>query len=406
MTGLAGHLPRDAALPAMPELLDPAAMTPVLHRSLETSSAPEVRIHYLRYKPATNLVVHYDVGVPSRWHHASAMIASRDFLGRRAAKPEHVALAREVNGRSPAAAPLAYDLDLRAMIQWLPLDISLPALATPASELRLRLRSAGVPSAGPGGEPTLLAYKPRRRAVLRLDDCVLKLYSKQAHFERATAGLRATSALGLAPMARFLATLPELRLTAQTALHGRELDSSIEGARLAGTAIARLHRSALRGLDPMLPVHQLDAALASARLARTVAPGLAPPIGRLEARLAAALPDADRLVPSHGDFSPHQLLVAGGEPALIDFDELCAAPPALDLATYVAYLVRDAPGREAAGATMQALLEGYGRRPPALDWYLASALLRRAPAPFRRQEQNWPARVEAMIAAAQAALAD
>ena len=51
-----------------------------------------------------------------------------------------------VDGRAPAPRPLNYDPELQAMIQWLPLDISMPALAHDASQLRMRLQAADVRS--------------------------------------------------------------------------------------------------------------------------------------------------------------------------------------------------------------------------------------------------------------------
>jgi hypothetical protein len=84
---------------------------------------------------------------------------------------------------------------------------------------------------------------------------------------------------------------------------------------------------------------------------------------------------------------------------------MCAASPALDAATYASYLVLGAPpdlvpAREA----LELLLEGYGGRPNAIEWYLATSILRRAPRPFRYLEAHWPERVEAMVEAAEAAL--
>jgi Phosphotransferase enzyme family len=405
VTGNSGRLPRDPALPGMAKLLEPATMAAVLARSLGAPTAPEVRISYLRYKPHTNLVVHYRVAVPSHWHHASAMIASRDFLARRARKPEHLTLARAVNGRSPSPAPLSYDPDLRAMIQWLPLDISLPALARPVPALRERLRSAGLTVAVDGREPGLLAYKPRRRAVLRLDDHVLKLYARDSEFRTAVGGLRAASASGAFPTAPLQAVLPDLRLTAQGFLRGGPADGDAP-VPAVGRLIAAVHGSAIDRLPVARPAHQLAAAAASARLAGVIVPSLERRLARLMRGLAEKQPRAGGLVPSHGDFSPRQVLqLDGGRLAVVDFDAGCMAPAALDLATYASYFMRDAArDLETAEQAMTILLDGYGCPPPALAWYLSAAILRRAPRPFRRLEDRWPERVEAMVAAAESVL--
>ena len=90
---------------------------------------------------------------------------------------------------------------------------------------------------------------------------------------------------------------------------------------------------------------------------------------------------------------------------MLDFDEHCLASPAYDLAAYVANAVSGRPGDLArARAARGALVEAYGSRPSDLDWYLAAAVLRRAPSPFRLQKRTWPARVAAIVAAAEAVL--
>ena len=75
-------------------------------------------------------------------------------------------LATKVDGRSPVPSALVYEPELDALLQWLPLDLSLPALAEPPGELASELRRHGVEI--PGDEPAMLSYRPRRRAVLRL----------------------------------------------------------------------------------------------------------------------------------------------------------------------------------------------------------------------------------------------
>jgi acyl-CoA thioester hydrolase len=63
------------------------------------------------------------------------------------------------------------------------------------------------------------------------------------------------------------------------------------------------------------------------------------------------------LVLSHGDFHAGQLLVGEGSPAAIDFDRACAAPPALDLATYCAHLVDGHDGDRDPLDALEPLLE-------------------------------------------------
>ncbi|MGH2715250.1 MAG: ABC transporter transmembrane domain-containing protein [Thermoleophilaceae bacterium] len=397
------HVPADHALPHMGELLAPDVMAEVLARSLgEDAPPPDVRVRYLRYKPETNLVVHYDVGVGGRWHHATAMIARGD-LARRARKSENLALADMVDGRSPAEHPLFYEPGLRALVQWLPLDLSLSALALPPPERDQRLRSAGVRLNGPAGEPSLLAYKPRRRAVVRLDRHVLKYYASQRAFEGALAGLRASSGLSV-PTPGWEAGIPDLLLTVQPHVSGPAFASPAAAAGVAGAVLARLHAGGAAGVRAFAPAEQLDAAASSARLVAWIAPELRSRLEALLGRLEATLPGGLDHVPAHGDFNARQLIDAAGGLVVTDFDGMCAAPAALDVATYLAYLVRgDATDLDTALAVLEMLLDGYGERPEQLSWYLATMILRRSPRPFRYQDERWPERVEQMVAVAEGA---
>jgi Ser/Thr protein kinase RdoA (MazF antagonist) len=122
-------------------------------------------------------------------------------------------------------------------------------------------------------------------------------------------------------------------------------------------------------------------------------------------RLGDALPAGLPLVPAHGDFHVDQLLVRDDDIVVVDFDQLCVAAPALDLATYAADVVRGRPGDlEKVHAVLEPLLEGYGSRPDALEWHLAAAVLARAAHPFQRQVPGWSERVEATVAVAEASL--
>ena len=395
-------LPHDPVLPHMADVLDPDCMAEVLERSLgDRAGSLDVRVRYLRYKPQTNLVVHYDVGIDGRRHDATAMIAGAD-LARRARKPQNVALARLVNGRSPADHPLFYDPGIGALVQWLPLDLSLPAFAEPPERLNRLLRAAGVRVDDGRAEPSLLAYKPRRRAVLHHGNHVLKYYCVPADYDASLAGLMMSSAASAVHTPRFEAALPDLLLTVQGHVEGRAI-AAADAAPEAGRALARLHSGSPDGLAAFPPAAQLAAAGASASLVAHIAPGLRPRVDALFASLEARMPKAGEPVPAHGDFNARQLLDCGDALVLTDFDAMAAASPALDLATYFSYLIRGGVADvEPALGTLASLLEGYGRRPPELSWYLATMVLRRAPRPFRYQDADWPAGVEAMVAAAEA----
>jgi hypothetical protein len=297
------------------------------------------------------------------------------------------------------------------MIQWLPLDLWLPALAEPPARLAERLTAAGAKLAVDVGRTHLLGYKPRRRAVLRLDAHVLKIYAGEREFTRAVRGLEAAASLRSLRTPPLEGALSELRLTAQPLQLGHPPPAALDAAREAGELLAAIHasaRGALPGqqLPEVTPRQRLEASAASARLVAVLVPGLAPRLESLLGNLAAAAPASDAIVLSHGDFHAGQLLDTGVDFALLDFDEACEAHPSLDLTTYAAHVVwGDEDDLETAALALEDLTEGYGRRPTALPWYLATSILGRAPFPFRYLDERWPERVERMVDSAERALA-
>jgi ATP-binding cassette subfamily B protein len=397
--------PPDAALPQMPQLLDPDEMAVAFRRSLgKETSTPEVRIRYLRYKPRKDLVVLYDVTVEGVRHDAVAIIAARRDLSRWASEPTYVRLAELVDGRAPAPQPLSYDPELNAMIQWLPLDISLPALAQEPSQLRMRLQAAGVSIAAGGEGPRMLAYKPRRRAVLQLDGHVVKIYAGEREFAQAVTGLDTSTGLGTLRVPAREAVLPELQLTCQTLLDGRRPDGR-QAARAAGAELFTLHASDANRLRRFTPEDQLIAAAASAGSVTAVLPELEPRLQALLRTLEETMPEAGPLLPAHGDFHANQLLEVDRRLAVIDFDEMCAAPAALDFSSYVAHFVNGDPDdMDAAVRALGGLVHGYGSRPRGVSWYVATSILRRSPFPFRFMQPQWPRCIERMVAAAEEAL--
>lgn len=401
-------VPTDPALPRLPLLLDPEAMAPFLHRSLPPDApAIEARVAHVRYAPGRKLLVHYDVGLDGRRHDAVAMIAAGEYLVGRALKPESVGLAERVRERSTVDAPLRFEAELGALVHWYPLDLDLPALAEPPAHLVVELEAAGL-SIGAVAEPVVLGYRPRRRAVLRLGEGVLKLYAREANFDVARTNLLAAAGLGDVRTAEFEGALPARRITVQRLLEGSPPRSAEEVAREAGGLLREL-AGAARALEADLreapPSHQLAVAASSARYVAALLPPLRPRVEALVRVLEERAPALDRLVLAHGDFSARQLLVTDGGLAVVDLDAMRLAPAALDPATYAAHLVWGDPGDlDAAGETLERLLEGYGSRPDGLAWYVATSILRHARAPFRYFDERWPERVEGMVDAAARAL--
>jgi ATP-binding cassette subfamily B protein len=395
----------DPALPTIDVLLDTVAIAPLLGRSFNGGTPLEVSVRYLRYKPGTNLVVQYGVRARGNVYEAVGMIGPAGVLARRASRPENAALAELVADRVEAAIPLAYEADIGALFQWYPLDLALPALALPPADLRRTLRSAGLDAEDSTAEPERLAYKPRRRAVLRLDGHVVKLYRAASELEQAVAGQSAASSLTAIRAPRLEAVVEKRLMTVQSSLAGQPVADPCLAAVEAGELLAALHASRCSVLREFGPTQQFAAAAASARLVKAIVPTLGERLERILGRLAATMPSGVVLAPSHGDFNARQLLATDRGLAVTDFDEFSLAQPALDVSTYAAYIVLGRAGElEAAREALDQLLIGYRASIPDLDWYLASMILRRAARPFRYFEPDWPIGVAEMVGAAEEVL--
>jgi ATP-binding cassette, subfamily B, bacterial len=396
----------DPGFPASERLLDPAVVAASLQRSLgDEAPLADVKIGRVVYAPGERLAVHYGCRVRDERHDIVVTRLANTDLAAIAREPRYEAMARQAAARSPVPAPLRHDPELDALVTWLPFDPRLPALLEPAPQLVRRLSSAGVSVEGEVGEPRRIGYKPRARAVLRLDGHVLKAYGKRRQFEAARDGLLAATRDANVRTAAFEAAFPEVRLTVQSAVDGVTPGAAADAAGTAGALVARLQRSPVDGLAAAGCERELAAAIRKTTVVRAVLPELGPRLDALLARLGEAVPPAPALVVAHGDFHVDQLLERGGDLLAIDFDQMCLAPPALDLATYAADVVRGRSGdADAIAAVLEPLLDGYGGRPECFDWHLTTAILGRAAHPFQRQVPGWPERVHATVEAAERTL--
>jgi energy-coupling factor transporter ATP-binding protein EcfA2 len=377
----------DPALPGFAHLLDAERMAPALERSLGRA-VDGVSIVDARLKPGRELVVRYDVEA-SGPHTAVAVIQER-----------RKRLARAVAARAAATGSLSFDEELGALIQWLPIDIALPALALPREELLRRIEAAGVAVAADALGPELLSYKPLARAVVRLDGHVLKVYDDERRLARAARGLAVVRTSDLrAP--DFEAASRELCALVQSRLDGSLPDDPWSAATEAGEVLRSLH--ALPATAPRLTAcDELDRAAKHAAVVTTLLPALGPRLERLLALLSDSAPVGEAVL-SHGDFESGQLLRTAHGPALLDLDDVCVAAPALDFANYASHVVHGPSSLDDVHGVLAVLADGYGRTPTELDWHLAAALVCRSPTPFRRFRDDWQTRVEALVEAAEEA---
>lgn len=192
-------------------------------------------------------------------------------------------------------------------------------------------------------------------------------------------------------VARALAWLPDLQLSVLETLPGKDIISDLLKARLrdkpapAGAitleealeACARiaaaLHSSGLR-LGPRRALSDELGRLAEAlaQLAR-----ISPELGALLTQRydqIAERAEQSRALPlcfNHGDFTAGQVLFEGSAYGLIDFDSVCQAEPALDIAQFLTYLTVGGQKSKRTPEETRALFAGLSDR--FLDTYFTTA---------------------------------
>ena len=297
--------------------------------------------------------MHYRAVVDGEARDAVATRIAGVDLARAGRQRRYAELARKAAPR--AVAPARFDAELGALVTWLPFDPRLPALAEERGELERRLGDA---ASRPSPSWSATSRAPAR--CCGPTGCVLKAYGAPRQFEAALAGLRAATA-GPLRTGAFAGALPGA--AADRAAGRRGPAARVGGAR----SRARRARS-----PPSCSARRIDglarrAARAPPRAprrarrswSRRVLPELRPRVEALLERLGRELPAGLALVPAHGDFHVDQLLVAGDGIAVVDFDEMCLAAPALDIASYAADVVR---GRDGDLAAVGEVLERPARR--------------------------------------------
>ena len=274
--------------------------------------------------------------------------------------------------------------ELRLVLETLPADTALPALAMLTDPSRARALLEGAIRAGSPayGDIRIQACRLMKVARYKFGSCCTILYRLEYGSEAAGRGwpeavvaktysgdkgrvsyegmralweseLRWSTAVTIAEP---LAFIPELWVLIQAAVpHESTLKDLLKSVLGKGTAKAveefrdRFAKTA-RGLAALhactahgrIVSFEQEMAEIRGRIVGLTSwiPGfdaaLEPTLARLDA-LAASQPP-QRPVPSHGSFRPAQVLLHGGHIAFIDFDGFCEAEPAMDLALFRASL--------------------------------------------------------------------
>ncbi len=332
--------------------MDPAESLRLVRRLVADRVVRTARLRYLEYAPTTSVL---------------AVFAAETDIG-----PERVMISQ---GRTWAGQVEASG-DVQVALY--PHDPALAGLSAAAGET--------------------LAWVPLQRAVLRDGDLIRKFHADFGAVQTAVAALEAVAPWVPAP--RVIEVAPEAASYVQSLLPGAALGraDALTATRSAAGLLRRLHRAPIAGLKVFSAEDLLALCGPVTRLAGFASPHLAARIDGVTAALAGCAPAADELVPSHGDFNVGQLVGDDSGLAMVDFDTLCLASPALDLASYAANLAAGRAGDlDDIGAVLASLTDAYRSRPLDLDWYLAAMVLRRLDRGLRRFKKDWPARTERLL---------
>ena len=151
--------------------------------------------------------------------------------------------ARLARSRSRARALVAQlRREIGALVQWFPLDLSLPALAEPRSVIREELEAAGSRSRASGRTRPCSRTSRAGGRCCRVGGDVVKFYAKEDEFRAAAHGLRASARLHGVTSPTPGGVLTSRRVTVQRLLPGRQPEPE-EAAEDAGRMLAELHSS-------------------------------------------------------------------------------------------------------------------------------------------------------------------
>lgn len=405
---------RDSALPGLGLLLDEKDLLAALQTLPALREARDLRITYLRYKPATSCVAGVAITCENgeiRRYFAKALTVER--FRQSWLHPKRQALI----AAGDACAPMAL-ADKAIMLQSPGADRAIRYLTLLEGEKRLNLLRELLPDLPEPHSVTwrFLRYKPERRAVVALSlrgkpFGVLRVASKSEY-----GGILQGSAVGAAlGHISLTACKGDSRMLMTGWIAGQSLGPEHGGSLassdmlMAGIALARLHQTPFslpvirRVEDDLQAMWRVFTSLAS------VFPAGVTQFQQLAQRIAHFFAGHEgQITLIHGDFSADQLIKPddGGSLRIIDWDRCVCGNPLADLASFRARLEIQAIGgmisTDRLHEAMQAFLTGYGSQREVdsgeLLWYSGWALLCLAAEPFRRRANDWPRQTERLLA--------
>lgn len=405
-------VPRDEALVWLHVAVDAESMRQRLQPHFgDGVQLVQVKVGRFTYKPGRNARFAYRIKLLDR---ERGVAAKHVMHGRMEPEPESAHTYRKMRRQTwvePAYGPALLHLEDLGIVLWgFPNDPRLPGIeqvARPATMLELARRIP--PLAGldlQACDSLIVKYVPGKRLVMkhrltRGDGRRTLLYTKTYSHARGasiyavmrTLWERAQGDSDSLTCPEPLAWLPEASTLVLRALPGTAAIGALDTTGLrrdmaqAGRGIARIHSSAVHGLEPWTAADEFDNLAKSVRSLERYDPGLGPVLARVleRARRDVGRIDPEVAAPIHGAFRFTQLLSYRDRLALVDFDGFKQGHPMCDVGSFVAHVwylhakheIDEATARDA----VRAFLDGYretapwGMPEPALRWYAAVLLV-------------------------------
>lgn len=425
--------PADRNLPGLATIFDEAEMVRLLAGQLDAGDGFALvgcRPRYIRYKPITSCLVQLDLTFRDARDRDVTLVAHiKLFVDDRARRRAESSRITRLQERAREAYPdfperrATFIPELNGLLQLYPVDYDLQFLARISDPVWMSGkigRALADRSIEIQGQPELIRYKPERKALFRYGlshGPLARVYGKLYEDDRGERLAVHTDALIAAGVATppVVVNMPDRRFVAHAEVEGTQL-ALLRGS--AGydawmeplaDALHLLQAVELRGLASHRLADEIAATAESTRLLGTVVPNLASRLDRVAREIASRLSGVDDVLRTgHGDFYDDQAIVSGNDLTLIDLDELRLAHPAIDAGNMLAHLASgNARGDDVAGARAafrEAVLARQPELAAELATFEAAALVKLAPGPFRRLEEDWPAGIERILELAEGVL--
>jgi phosphotransferase family enzyme len=410
-----------AELPGLDAAFDETRMNALLRKALrcDDSGTRFVRRQAV-YVPGECAIVRYaaagslDPGEPSLPAIVSVRVFPSSELARShlASPLEGLAARAAARRRAPPSSVAALLPQLAGTASVFPVDADLPTLVDATDGLTVlrvlgdAFKEAGRSVPGTSCEVGLEHYGRRHRCVLRYDlslngstsEPIASVYGKVACDDRGeTASATLEALMGVPGLERYvrvpqsLGYVRDLRLALMESVPGTTAIASqlrdatgparvflrsngVEGSiTAAGHLAAAVHGSGVGSDTIRSAPDELGELAAAARVLRRCSPLLGDAFSGWTEQVALLATGTTTMPPgfSHGDFTHSQLMFDGTRLALVDFDTVCRAEPALDVGQFLAYLrmaVRKRTGPSPGGSE---LAKRLGTR--FLDAYMETA---------------------------------